>query len=111
MTTKSLVEKSLTNGWPVTFDDVYHAMTIVGFDVKDDIKYYAIADSIPGKITWYQGSYLIGELNLVTFAAAAIKGELPPRPTEQIGQRNNKRLLKKYGKSVDELDNIQFPPQ
>lgn len=107
----SLIEKSLTNGWPVTFDDVYHAMTIVGFDIKENIKYYAVADSIPGKITWYQGSYLIDELNLVTFAAGAIKGELPPRPTEQVGQRNNKRLLKKYGKSVDELDNVQFPPQ
>lgn len=102
-----LVELSLTNQWPVTFDNVYHAMTIIGFtQAQDGQKFYAVADSAGGKITWYDESRMIADLNLVTFAKEAIQGALPER-----AQRTLLRMSLPQGKTIDQVDNVTFPPR
>jgi hypothetical protein len=102
----NLIELSLTNKFPVTFDNVYHAMTIVAFTpAKDGVKYYAVADSIPGKITWYSQDKMLGQLNLVTFFKSAIPNSLPPRNSNHM-----LNMLIPMNKTIDQVDNVAFPP-
>lgn len=75
----SLIRLSLDRKFPVTFDNVYHAMTIVGYEKVDENYHYAVADSVPGKITWYEEQSLAYNLNLTSFFAPAIEDQLPPR--------------------------------
>ncbi len=101
-----LIEQSLDNRWPVTFDDVYHAMTIIGYTESNGTHYYAVADSIPGKITWYKQDDLLRELNLLTFFRVAIPNALPPR--SQVHMFSS---LIPMSQTIDEIDNVTFPPQ
>ena len=102
-----LIELSLNNKFPVTFDNVYHAMTIVAYTpATNGVKYYAVADSIPGKITWYSADKLLGELNLVTFFRYAIPNALPPKSSGHM-----LRLMIPYSKTLDQFDNVAIPPR
>jgi hypothetical protein len=102
----NLVRTSLDNGWPVTFDNIYHAMTIVAYVYREENKqfFFAVADSVPGKITWYPDTKLLGDINLVTFFASAIPGELPPLTVD------NMSILRNSATKIDQLDNVEFPP-
>jgi hypothetical protein len=108
----TLIESSLNNGWPVTFDNTYHAMTIIGYETNTNgDTYYAVADSVPGKITWYASANLKAELNLVSVAAESVKGLLPPRARENL---LNLALLQSrhHGTkdmSLDEIDHTDKP--
>lgn len=95
-----LVQHSLDNGWPVTFDNVYHAMTILGYDEKDGMDFYAVADSGGGSITWYESSRMLSNLNLVSFFKGSIAGELPAKPKKA---QNN-------GINYDKKDGTTIPP-
>ena len=102
----NLVELSLNNKFPVTFDNVYHAMTIIAYaPTSSGEKYYAIADSIPGKITWYSASKLLSELNMVTFFRYAIPNALPAK-----SQGHMLKLIIPFSKTLDQYDNVAFPP-
>ena len=80
----NLIETALTNGWPVTFDNVYHAMTIIGFEKTANGTYYAVADSAPASIKWYPAGTVRYNLNLVTVAKTAIEGLIPPRDESNV---------------------------
>ena len=101
-----LIRKSIDRDWPVTFDDVYHAMTIIAYQ-KDPNSYdtfYAVADSVPGKITWYSSSEMLYELNLVTFAKAAVADLLPSQ--EEFSMLSLSPLV-----DIDKLDHTDVPPR
>ena len=99
----SMIKKSLDKQWPVTFDNVYHAMTIIGYDTKDGVDYFAVADSVPGKITWYSASRMPNDLNLVTFYRAAIAEDLPAQT-----KGNTVTWPKNF--NSDKYDYIDIPP-
>lgn len=103
----SLIELSLDQKWPVSFDNVYHAMTILAyFTDHEGNKHYAVADSIPGKITWYAANSLLAQLNLVTFFKVAIAEMLPPKNVQTVVQLNLA-----VGQTIDQKDNVVFPPR
>lgn len=99
----ALVRLSLDRGWPVTYDNVGHAMTIIGYEAQGDAFLYAVADSVPGKITWYTEANMRRDLNLITFFRVAIEGQLPPR------EQNNLAIFPP-DVDVDALDNLKRPP-
>lgn len=99
-----LIETSLQNGWPVTFDNVYHAMTILAYESDEAGTYYAVADSVPGKITWYAATELLQNLNLVSIFAEAIPGALPPRTASHL-------LALPPGVNLDKKDRVDVPPR
>lgn len=99
----TLIEKSLNNGWPVTFDNVYHAMTIIGYGTNNlNETSYAIIDSGYGNIVWYNTKKMLANLNLVTFMGNAIPYELP-----SISKQN---YLYYLNKNIDRIDNVEIPP-
>jgi hypothetical protein len=103
----SLVELSLDNKFPVAYDNEFHAKTILAYAVKPDgTRAYAIADSIPGKITWLDANWLLNELNLVTFFKQALGDTLPPRTQENLLQ-----LRLPMGTTLDQFDHVSFPPR
>ena len=79
-------------------------MTIVGFDTDSTGTRYAVADSVPGKITWYTAENLLPNLNLLSIFAEAIPGVLPLRGRTSI-------LRTAPGVNVDSRDNVDFPPR
>lgn len=99
-----LVETSLDRHWPVTFDNVYHAMTIIGYEKTAEGTFYAIVDSDPAQISWYSEKDLRKQLNLVTFFKSTIADKLPPRS-------NRNMFVKKSGKELDRYDHVEIPPR
>jgi len=100
-----LIETSLDNKWPVSFDNVYHAMTIVGYETKDQDTYYAVSDSSPAQIRWLNSKDMLDQLNLVSVAAVAVSGLLPkfePEMAPYIRLQGNQ--------NIDIIDNVVFPP-
>jgi len=95
----SMIRLSLDRSYPVTFDNVYHAMTIVGYEKDEKGYFYAVADSVPGKITWYTEADLIMNLNLVSFFEPAVKDQLPEKPINYIPTGR-----------YDAIDNVLYPP-
>ena len=98
-----LIQTALNRKWPVTFDNVYHAMTIVGYETTDKDTFYAVSDSIPGKITWYDSAKMLSQLNLVSVVAESVAGLLPERGStiQQLDQEVN----------YDRLDHVTMPPR
>lgn len=96
-----LVRHSLDNGWPVTFDNVFHAMTILGYETKDGgDTFYAVADSGGGTITWYPSQSMLSNLNMASFFKESIEGMLPNKPKQ----------APRDGVNYDKRDNVTFPP-
>ncbi len=100
----SWIELSLDQHWPVTFDNVYHAMTIIGYHEVGAETYYAVADSQPATITWYSSGRMLQNLNLVTFSKEAVASVLPPRT------RGNFYVTRR-GASLDIYDHVNIPPR
>lgn len=90
-----LVKLSLKNGWPVTYDNVGHAMTIIGYDNNDGVDYFAIADSAPARIKWFNANRMRDDLNLLTFYRASIPDQLPPR-TKKFMAKQRKALERRH---------------
>ncbi len=99
-----LIEYSLDQHWPVTFDNVYHAMTLIGYEKKGGDIYYAVVDSAPGSIYWKASKDMLTQLNLVTFFKEAIQGQIPPRAGESV-------LRFPLGFMLDHYDHVDFPPR
>ena len=95
-----LVEASLDKQFPVTFDNVFHAMTIIGYETSNGDTFYAVADSVPGKITWYSSASLKSSLNLVTFFGESIQEFIPPRPPSLKSENG-----------YDQRDGLTEPPR
>ncbi|MBI4404649.1 MAG: hypothetical protein HY537_10830 [Deltaproteobacteria bacterium] len=95
----SLIESSLDKGWPVTFANLGHAMAIMGYEKTDNGTFYAVADSIPGKITWYSESMLSKNLNFIFILEVAIKGMLPEKPRAY-----------QHTRDYDRIDQAEIPP-
>ncbi len=102
-----MVRRSLDGNWPVTFDNVGHAMTVVGYgrpsENPDSAYEYAVADSIPGKITWYTEAQLLNNFNLVTFRATAVSADIPARGPHTLA-------LFPPDFNIDAHDKTQIPP-
>ena len=103
-----LLETSLRNGWPVTYDNVSHAKTIIGYSTSKDDRYFAVADSqVNGQmaqISWYPSAQILRDLHLVTFFRAAIPGKIPDR--HDLDYESSGRA----GKNYDLIDNLMIPP-
>lgn len=106
-----LVKTSLNRGWPVTFDNVYHAMTIIGYDTDaSGVDFYAIADSDPVHIRWVDAEEMLMNLNLVTFFREGIAGEIPSAmPASSRGGLGAR--FKSRGINIDRHDNVTIPPR
>lgn len=100
-----LIVKSLRNGWPVSFDNSYHAMTIVGYEMKQNVLYFAIADSIHGEIRWVSEPIFNSQLNLLTFVQSAIPGELPLRVSNKAMDLG----IRTRNFNIDKMDNVDKP--
>lgn len=98
-TVLDLVTTSLDNGYPVTYDNIGHAMTILGYETTKEGTFFAVADSVPGKISWYDSTRMVRDLNLVTFFEASIETYLPPKPRSYEAQER-----------IDLKDGLLFPP-
>lgn len=98
-----LIKLSLDRNWPVTFDNVGHAMTIIAYSSQKGQDYFAVADSAPATISWYSATSMFNNLNLVTFYFKAIQDQIPPK------SRATAAALPE-GVDVDQLDNTQIPP-
>lgn len=96
----ALVKHSLDQGFPVTFDNVSHAMTIIAHDEKGGQTMFAVADSGGGMITWYDSAAMLSNLNLLTVFKAAVQDQLPARPVTWMSK----------GIRYDERDNLLMPP-
>lgn len=95
-----LIIHSLDDSWPVTFDNVYHAMTIVGYEHKNSETYFAVADSVGARIIWYSSHDLQSALNLVTFFRPTIEELLPSQTKTRVSGIED----------MDARDNLKHPP-
>ena len=103
----TLIKQVLDAGWPVTYDNVYHATTIIAYQ-KNEVNgkfYYAIADSDPASIYWLEESVLLSNLNLITVPLYTVSNLIPKREGAQI------MLPLPRAESWDEVDNLRLPPR
>jgi len=102
-----LIQQVLDKGWPVTYDNVYHAITIIAYKKNEETgkMHYAIADSSPASIYWQDEDLLLGNLNLVTVPLHTVTDLLPAREGARL------LLPLPRAESWDEVDNVKIPPR
>lgn len=102
-----LIQQVLDKGWPVTYDNVYHAITIIAYKKNEETgkTHYAIADSAPASIYWQDEERLLGDLNLVTVPLHTVSDLLPAREGARL------LLPLPRAESWDEVDNVIVPPR